>query len=395
MRPSRKRVCLVQHAGVAGGPHVAARSPAAATGSRRSRPCARRDPAADATSAARRLRGTGVPHRVSSCCADEFAAPHAAAPSNPAAGRGSRTRRRTGSSRCVPTGGRRWSGTAASRWPARPAPRRACSTCTAAQGLLPVLAHLLQCVVRGGPLPRNALHQFAPLRRRCGPAPRRNTTSRSSPPSSVNRHLQRGARIQPRADAGRTDCARAACGGVAQAAVAAEEFGAVAARCSCGSRHVEERHPLGELGVVGVAWRTAPRLIAIRFGDDVHRGLFAQVAQHPFDVAGGGRRRVAPDSLRTFSDRELHRGIECHVDPQLRRDAVLGVLEHAVAEAVAGHVGRAAARGNGVGDQKWPVSSSRRYNASPLDSPTGSLCHGVRRNCARSRPRCRRCRSPT
>ena len=46
-------------------------------------------------------------------------------PSRPAAGRGSRTPRRTGSSRCGPTSGRRWSGTSASRWPAGSTTNRA------------------------------------------------------------------------------------------------------------------------------------------------------------------------------------------------------------------------------------------------------------------------------
>jgi hypothetical protein len=33
-----------------------------------------------------------------------------------------------------------------------------------------------------------------------------------------------------------------------------------------------------------------------------------------------------------------------------------------------------------VGDQTWPLSSSRRKISSPLVSDTGSLCHGVRRS---------------
>jgi len=36
--------------------------------------------------------------------------------------------------------------------------------------------------------------------------------------------------------------------------------------------------------------------------------------------------------------------------------------------------------GSDVGDQNWPVSSSRRKIASPEPSPIGSLCHGVRRS---------------
>jgi hypothetical protein len=49
---------------------------------------------------------------------------------------------------------------------------------------------------------------------------------------------------------------------------------------------IEEAHALGKLDVVGIA-RQQRAAGAIGFGDHVHRALRAQVAKHPFDVAGG------------------------------------------------------------------------------------------------------------
>jgi len=46
---------------------------------------------------------------------------------------------------------------------------------------------------------------------------------------------------------------------------------------------------------------------------------------------------------------------------------MLGVFKHGIAETVADHVGRRAARGQGVGDQNCPVCSSRRKRASRWD----------------------------
>ena len=55
------------------------------------------------------------------------------------------------------------------------------------------------------------------------------------------------------------------------------------------------------------------------------------------------KRRGPPETLRNFKTVELDRRVHRHVDPQLGDDAVLGVLEDAVAKAVADDVRRGAA----------------------------------------------------
>ena len=101
-----------------------ARSPAAARADRRSSACGRRGPKADATSAERRLRRTAG-SRTAAGAREGAAAPCGRAPWRPATDRGTRKRRRTGSSRCGPTAGTPESGTRASRSPARSTPDRA------------------------------------------------------------------------------------------------------------------------------------------------------------------------------------------------------------------------------------------------------------------------------
>ena len=82
---------LVQHAGVARRCRHSGRSAGAATGNRRKSVSARHARPADATSAARLLRGIDVPRRGADA-RGATAAGHAPGPSRPATGRGSRTR---------------------------------------------------------------------------------------------------------------------------------------------------------------------------------------------------------------------------------------------------------------------------------------------------------------
>jgi hypothetical protein len=110
-------------------PGRSGRSPAAARDSRPSSGCARRDRRADATSAGRRPRGTGGLAQRSRCSRTRAGSAWTSAMC-PATDRGSRRRRRTGSSRCAPRGGRPGSGRAASRWRAGRARGRGL-TCTA------------------------------------------------------------------------------------------------------------------------------------------------------------------------------------------------------------------------------------------------------------------------
>src|SRR3546814_11880669 len=67
-----------------------------------------------------------------------------------------------------------------------------------------------------------------------------------------------------------------------------------------------------------------------------------QVAEDPFDVAGGAEPACGVTGVAYPQHAELHRRFTCHVHPQLARDAVLLVLVDAVAEAVA-HAIRAVA----------------------------------------------------
>ena len=74
--------------------------------------------------------GELVPRRLDDLLADEVGSRDRAAPSRPAAGRGSRTRRSTGRSRCVPTAGTPWPGRAAGRSPCRSSRSSGVLTCT-------------------------------------------------------------------------------------------------------------------------------------------------------------------------------------------------------------------------------------------------------------------------
>ena len=129
-----------------------------------------------------------------------------------------------------------------------------------------------------------------------------------------------------------------------QRAVASEEFGPVAAYGAGRIVHVEERDPVGELRVVRIA-RKQRAAVRVDFGDHVHGRFRPQIAQHPFHVAGGGEPARPARLVAHFQHRELDRRIQGHVDPQLRADAALGVLEDAVAESVPADVRRRSAAG--------------------------------------------------
>ncbi len=105
---------------------------------------------------------------------------------------------------------------------------------------------------------------------------------------------------------------------------------------------MEERGAIRELGAVGVA-RLQCAARRIDGGDHVHRGLRAQVAQHPLDVAGGREPARPARAVGDFQHRILDRRFPIDEHAQLGADALLGVLEHAVAEAVPRDVGRGAA----------------------------------------------------
>ena len=60
----------------------------------------------------------------------------------------------------------------------------------------------------------------------------------------------------------------------------------------------------------------------------------AQIAQHPFAIAGNGKPARSARDIAQFENGELHRRVHRHVNPQLGNDAVLGVLENRVTKSV-------------------------------------------------------------
>ena len=72
---------------------------------------------------------------------------------------------------------------------------------------------------------------------------------------------------------------------VTQGPVATDEFAAVAGYAARTGIGVEEGHAIRELHVVGVAGEQGATG-AIGLGDQMHRMLRSQVAQHPFGVGG-------------------------------------------------------------------------------------------------------------
>ena len=106
-----------------------------------------------------------------------------------------------------------------------------------------------------------------------------------------------------------------------------------------GGVDVEEGDPVAE--VVAVAVAGVERAVVGRdLGVDMRRVLLTQVAEHPFDVAGGGEAAAARAVVAQHQARELHRIVERDEYRQLAVHRRLVVLEHAIAEAVAGAVRR-------------------------------------------------------
>ena len=76
----------------------------------------------------------------------------------------------------------------------------------------------------------------------------------------------------------------------------------------------------------------------IDFGDHMHGRFRPQIAQHPFHIARRGEPARSARLVSHLEDRELDRCVQGHVNPQLRADAALRMLEDAVAESVAADV---------------------------------------------------------
>ena len=163
----------------------------------------------------------------------------------------------------------------------------------------------------------------------------------------VEGHLQRAARVEGRADlAGQPGALQRR--RLPVGPVPAQEFLAVAGDGAGRIVDVDEGDPAGKFGVVVVAGQQGAGL-EVQLRLHVQQVFLPQVAQHPFPIAGDRHAARAPGDVAQFQDGELHRGVDRHIDPQFRGEAVLGVFEHGVAKAVANHIGRRAARRGGRG----------------------------------------------
>jgi hypothetical protein len=123
-------------------------------------------------------------------------------------------------------------------------------------------------------------------------------------------------------------------------------------------------------------------------GVHVRRVLLTQARRAPIRRSWWQTGDAARAVVSQQQARELHRILERDEHRQLTVHRRLVVLEHAVTESVADAVRQRLLRrssgsieaGREVGDQIWPLSSSRKKTASPPMSDTGSLCQGVSRN---------------
>ena len=179
--------------------------------------------------------------------------------------------------------------------------------------------------------------------RRVATDPEAETRFPFLPIRQIEGDLHRAARIQPRADfAGKARAFQRR--RLRQASVPAEELLSIPGERARRVVDIDERDALGEFGVVIVA-RQQRAGLEVHFGLDVQQAFLPQVAQHPFPVAGDRQAARTPRDVAQFQDRELHRRVHRHIDPQLGGDAVFGMLEHGVAEAMANDIGCRAARG--------------------------------------------------
>ena len=189
------------------------------------------------------------------------------------------------------------------------------------------------------------------------PTPRRKLVSRSCPSARSKATCTAPHGSKPRADfSGKARALQRRW--LREASVPAEKLFPITGEGARRIVDIEEGDALGEFGVVKIA-RQQRAGLEVHFGLHVEQSFVAQVAQHPFPVAGDGQAARAARDVAQFQNRELHRRIHRHINPQLGDDAVLGVLEHGVAKAMPNDVGVAPRAGSGVGDQNCPVCSSR------------------------------------
>ena len=128
-------------------------------------------------------------------------------------------------------------------------------------------------------------------------------------------------------------------GGIVRPAVPPEEFRAVARPSLLPPAEIGEGDPRPEFGTPGVA-RQHDAAFRIDLGHHIRARGPARGPQDPFHIA---RHRQPPMALRIVADRQpgdLDRILQGDVLQELERDAVGGMLEAAIALAVAGDIGR-------------------------------------------------------
>ncbi len=98
----------------------------------------------------------------------------------------------------------------------------------------------------------------------------------------------------------------------------------------------------------------------------MHERLCRQIAQYPFDVAGGRQFALDARLVLHLQNRIFDRGIHRHIDREFRADAVFSVFEHAVAETMAGDIIAHAAARQGRGRPELPaflIAQVKRFAA--------------------------------
>ena len=168
--------------------------------------------------------------------------------------------------------------------------------------------------------------------------------------------------------------------GIRQSAIAADKFRSVACDTASHRRlHRKKQHGWKTRCCMDCA-QTELRF-RVRFRSR-HAFCFSQ-AGHPVPI----RRNPLPKACETV---RIHYALSVPqtspARPARHRTRALnefhfGVLENTVTESMPGNIWRLAPGfGRGVGDQKQPVSSSRKIICLAPESQTGSLFHGVNRN---------------
>ena len=217
--------------------------------------------------------------------------------------------------------------------------RIGCPHLHGAECVTPVRMHRGERRPRGGAA-AVALHQLSGLVRAAAHAEAEDDFARL-PGRELDHHLDRPAGVERGAGAAR-EAGAPQRGRAPQRPVAADEFVAVGGHRTgdaVGGVDVEEGDPVAE--VVAVAVAGVERAVVGRdLGVHMRRVLLTQVAEHPFDVAGGGEAAAARAVVAQHQARELHRIVERDEYRQLAVHRRLVVLEHAVAEAVADAVRR-------------------------------------------------------